>query len=108
MDRRGFFRALGGAAAGVAAAIALPELELWTPSRTYFLPPAVGWGGNRLWTMNMITQEALAILHKELAFASAINRFYSDAFIEGSQWSPDQRGTMINIRRPPRYAGITS
>lgn len=37
MNRRQLFKALGG------SAIALASADLWTPSRTYFLPPKGGW-----------------------------------------------------------------
>jgi hypothetical protein len=105
VDRRGFFKALAGTAVGVAAAIALPELDIWTPSRTYFLPPLGGWSPHRLITGSQITQEALKILHTKLRFTHGI---YSDVLIEGSQWTPAQRIAMVSIRRPPRYVGIAS
>ena len=41
MNRRGFLAALGITAAASAAGLALPEL--WTPKRTFFLPPRTGW-----------------------------------------------------------------
>lgn len=47
MDRRGFFKIL---AATAAAAIVLPEI--WTPSKTIFLPPRQGW-----WQPPMIMRE---------------------------------------------------
>lgn len=88
-----------GSAAAATGAIALLDPELWTPTRTFFLPPVGGWaGGNRLLTMAQITNEALRILHHEMVLAT---KFY-----EGDQWSPAQlaqRGT-VNVCRPPRYA----
>jgi hypothetical protein len=70
MNRRGFFKALGfGAAAVAAGSIALLDEEIWTPSRTFFLPPAGGWvRGNQLLTIDMITKEALKILHEKMTF----------------------------------------
>ena len=41
MNRRGFLTTLGLTAAGTAAGLAVPEL--WTPRRTFFLPPRTGW-----------------------------------------------------------------
>ena len=41
MNRRGFLAALGFTAAGAATGLAVPEL--WTPKRTFFLPPRSGW-----------------------------------------------------------------
>jgi len=41
MNRRGFLAALGVTAAGAATGLAVPEL--WTPKRTFFLPPRGGW-----------------------------------------------------------------
>jgi len=41
MNRRGFLAALGITVAGAASGLAIPEL--WTPKRTFFLPPKGGW-----------------------------------------------------------------
>jgi hypothetical protein len=41
MNRRGFLAILGITVAGAAAGVAIPEL--WTPKRTFFLPPKGGW-----------------------------------------------------------------
>lgn len=98
MNRRGFLKVLGiGAAAATTGAIALVEEELWTPSRTFFLPPAGGWG-NRLLTVQQITNEALRILANEMNFTEVVERAYSEAFRTGT-------GTYsIRVGRPPRYA----
>lgn len=44
MNRRGFFKALGIAAAGAVATAVDPERLLWTPgATTHILPPPQGW-----------------------------------------------------------------
>lgn len=44
MNRRGFFKALAGAAVTLSAGgIALLEEELWQPTKTIMLPPKQGW-----------------------------------------------------------------
>lgn len=99
MNRRGFFKALGiGAAVAATGGIALLEQELWTPSRTFFLPPVGGWGGNQLLTISQITKEALRILESEMVLAQ---KFY-----EGDQWTPAELAhrNVVNVCRPPRYA----
>lgn len=41
MNRRGFLGLIAGTAGATAAGLAIPEL--WTPKRTFFLPPRGGW-----------------------------------------------------------------
>lgn len=41
MNRRSFLSLLAGTTAAAAAGLAIPEL--WTPKRTFFLPPRDGW-----------------------------------------------------------------
>jgi hypothetical protein len=56
---------------------------------------------NTLLTISMITREALRVLENNLTFAKQINRQYDDKFaIAGAKI-----GTVLNIRKPPRYAG---
>lgn len=82
MNRRGFLKAFGiGAAAAATGAVALLEPELWTPARTFFLPPVGGWRGNQLLTVSLITKEALRILASEMSFAHQVRVEYSDAFV---------------------------
>lgn len=51
----------------------------------------------------MITREALRILENNLTFTKQINRQYSNKFgVEGAKI-----GTVLNVRKPPRYVGRT-
>lgn len=55
--------------------------------------------GNTLLTIDMVTLEALRILHGNLAFVKTINRDYDDAFArEGAKI-----GETLRIRKPPQY-----
>lgn len=54
---------------------------------------------NTLLTIGMITREALRVLVNNLAAAKNVNREYDDKFgVEGAKI-----GTVLNIRKPPRY-----
>lgn len=56
---------------------------------------------NTLLTTSAVTNEALMVLENSLAFASAVDRQYSDQFaVEGAK-----KGYSINVRKPPKYAG---
>jgi hypothetical protein len=56
---------------------------------------------NSLLTISMITREALRVLENSLTFTKQISRTYDDKFaIAGAKI-----GTVLNIRKPPRYAG---
>jgi TAT (twin-arginine translocation) pathway signal sequence len=101
MNRRGFLKALGiGTAAAATGAIALLDQELWTPSRTFFLPPAGGWaGGNQLLTISQITGEALRVLEQNLQF-----RTVRQYVINNDELPMRVEGAYLNVRRPPRYA----
>lgn len=56
---------------------------------------------NTLLTISMITREALRVLQNNLVFASKVNRAYDDKFgVEGAKI-----GTVLNVRKPPRYIG---
>lgn len=99
MNRRGFFKALADTTAAAAiGALVLPELELWTPKRTFFLPPVGGWAGSPLLTPAMIVNEALRLLAKDCQFVASVDRAYSDAFLYGT-------GT-VRVRRPARYMAL--
>jgi hypothetical protein len=109
MNRRGFFSLIGGAAV---AAIALPELELLVPTRTIFLPPAGGWigRGNQLFTIKMISEEAMRVLSQNMEFMSEIDREYDRSFIEVSDDAgktfkrlPLKQSGTVQVFRPPRY-----
>lgn len=99
MNRRGFLKALAGAAIAVSAGgIALLEEELWEPSKTIVLPPSGGWvtrGGNTLLTMSAITNEVLKVLHQELVFTDGLN---GHAKLAGAIANMN-----VNVRKPPRY-----
>lgn len=53
MNRRDFLTLLVPA---VAATAVVPELvsQIWTPKRTFFLPPAGGWASAGPWTVNTL------------------------------------------------------
>jgi hypothetical protein len=92
MHRRRFLQLLGMSAAAAAIAPELvldPERALWIPGqKTIFLPSDAplrvcrggGRGGNKLLTIEMITQEALRVLENNLTFAKFVNRQYDEQF----------------------------
>jgi hypothetical protein len=58
---------------------------------------------NTLLTISMITREALRVLENNLTFTKRVNRQYDSRFgVEGAQI-----GTVLNVRKPPRYVGRT-
>ena len=58
---------------------------------------------NTLLTISMITREALRVLENNLTFTKGVNRQYDDRFgVEGAKI-----GTVLNVRKPPRYIGRT-
>ena len=58
---------------------------------------------NQLLTIQMITNEALAVLVNELSFTRGVNRQYDDSFaVKGAKI-----GDTLNVRKPPRYIGRT-
>ena len=58
---------------------------------------------NTLLTIQMITNEALAVLENELTFTKFVNRQYDDSFAKRGA----KIGDTLNIRKPPRYIGRT-
>ena len=58
---------------------------------------------NTILTIAMITREALRVLENSLTFTKQITRNYDDKYgVSGAKI-----GTVLNIRKPPRYAGRT-
>jgi hypothetical protein len=58
---------------------------------------------NTLLTISMITREALRVLVNNLTFTKRVNRQYSSKYaVEGAKI-----GTVLNVRKPPRYIGRT-
>src|SRR5215471_9378771 len=58
---------------------------------------------NNLLTIAMITREQLRILENSLTYTKQIRRTYDDKFaIAGAKI-----GTVVNVRKPPRYVGRT-
>lgn len=56
---------------------------------------------NTLLTISMITREALRVLENNLSFTNMINRQYDSKFsVDGAKI-----GTVLNVRKPPRYLG---
>lgn len=58
---------------------------------------------NTLLTINMITNEALAVLENQLTVTRRVNRQYDDSFGR----SGAKIGDTLNVRKPPRYIGRT-
>ena len=56
---------------------------------------------NTLLTISAITREALRVLENNLTFTKFVSRTYSDAFARGGA----KIGSVLNIRKPPRYVG---
>lgn len=59
--------------------------------------------GNTLLTISAITREAARILENNLCFAKQIRRQYSSEFAR----SGAKIGSVLNIRKPPKYIGRT-
>ena len=58
---------------------------------------------NTLLTIAMITREALRVLENQLTFTRQVSRQFDDKFaVEGAKI-----GTVLNVRKPPRYIGRT-
>lgn len=58
---------------------------------------------NELLTISMITREALRVLENSLKFTKQVNRAYDSKYgVEGAKI-----GTVLNVRKPPRYVGRT-
>lgn len=58
---------------------------------------------NQLLTIGMVTMESLPVLENELTFTKEVVREYDKDF--GKQGA--QIGTILNIRKPPKYTGRT-
>ena len=56
---------------------------------------------NTYLTISMVTREALRVLENNLTFTKLIGRDYSDQFAR----SGAKIGTVLNVRKPPRYVG---
>src|SRR6266436_8374108 len=56
---------------------------------------------NQLLTISMITREALRVLENNITFTKYVRRDFDDKYaIAGAKI-----GTVLNIRKPPRYVG---
>lgn len=92
MNRRGFL----GAILAAAAAPAFIRSGILMPVRAVSIPTAEEVisvvAGNQLLTIEMITREALRVLHKNMAFVASTNRAFDHAF-----------GDKITIRVPASY-----
>ena len=58
---------------------------------------------NQLLTITMITREALMVLENQTIFVRKVNKEYSSKFAEEGA----KIGTVLNVRKPPRYIGRT-
>jgi hypothetical protein len=58
---------------------------------------------NNLLTISQITNEGLMVLENDLCFADHVNRQYADQFA----LSGAKIGYTVNVRKPPRYIGVT-
>lgn len=71
---------------------------LYTPEVT---ETVVLHGDATLLTISMITLEALRVLKNQLAFTKGVRRHYDSSFgVDGAKI-----GTVLNVRKPPRYVG---
>lgn len=78
--------------AGVVSLVAAALVRL-----TYV--PGVLAADNTLLTIAMITREALRVLENQLTFTRRVSRQFDDKFaVEGAKI-----GTILNVRKPPRY-----
>lgn len=59
--------------------------------------------GNTLLTIDMVTQEALRVLHQKLKFIKTINREYDDQYAKDGA----KIGSTLRIRKPPMYTVST-
>jgi hypothetical protein len=100
MNRRGFLSLLDVATSAAVIPSGLVE-ELWTPSKAFFLPPAGGWArGNLLLTPELITREALRVLHKNMQFDALVARRYDGSFARMT--NAIKVGDTVRIRIPSR------
>ena len=83
---------------GTLLVVALMVALSWaTPASTISL------ADNVLLTIAMITREALRVLENNLTFTKKVNRQFDDKFgVEGAKI-----GTVVNVRKPPRYVTRT-
>ena len=96
MDRRGFLHgilALGVAPAIVRIGNLMPVKSIILPSTEEVIVIA----GNTLLSIDMITREALQILHKNIGFFGVINKSYEEDF---------SKGDTIRIIRPQPYTSL--
>ena len=83
ISRRGFLGSILAAAAAPAIVRASSLMKIASPvllptfEETLAITGAVSGGGNTLLTIDMITKEALRILHKNIAFVSMMNNQYA-------------------------------
>lgn len=86
MNRRGFLGAMLAAGAAPAIVKAANIMPVFMRRESGLLAPELGVYdvvvpvGNTLLTIDMITKEALRILHKNLAFVSRTNAAFDDSF----------------------------
>jgi hypothetical protein len=77
LSRRGFFKALGGAAIGFTAGAEL--LELLAPTRTIFLPPAGGWITHPSWNGGAISLAELQAITRKAFVPKLITQIYASS-----------------------------
>ena len=59
---------------------------------------------NTLLTIDMVTNEALRILHQKLNFIGSVNRQYDDSFAKNGA----KIGTSLRVKLPTRYESTAS
>ena len=106
MNRRSFMSAIFalGAAPAIVRADSLMRIVVPKPAQLLaFGGMTTTLGGNSLLTIEMITREALRILHAQGAFVGAINDEYAVRGLNRSieQWAA--MGDTVTVRVPRKY-----
>jgi|SRR6202789_2235916 len=106
MNRRGFFGLLAGAAAGVAVSDEL--LELLTPTRSIFLPPAGGWiatgkGAGQVWNVSQLGGYFYAQKLSEILRQQCVPLIKFTQFVERPRYLREDRLVRVDWATQSRF-----